>query len=376
MFDHLDDERVFRPDEAFRSSAVRRGRALRRRRRAAAGLTACGCTLFLGIGGAAWWGDEQLDRIDRVDVAEDSLAPPATAPGEPTNFLVVGVDEPRLPNEPTGATDGSPRADAILVVRAGTDGRLSVLSVPRDLWVDDGGQSGRINAARQDGGPSNLIQVVSDTLGIPVHHYVELDFAGVQSLVDAVGGVPLEFSAPIRDEQVGFLVASPGCHTLDGSQVLALARSRHLLVGTPGGGWESDPTGDLGRTARQRVLAAAAARAIVDLEANPGDLQALVDAFVDHAAIDDGLENDELLDWARWMVSRGDQNLTEYALPVEAGMEGSAAVLHLAEGWEQTVAEFMAGQPPTASSAPAAAGTGTGTGTGSPPQPVVPTLCD
>jgi anionic cell wall polymer biosynthesis LytR-Cps2A-Psr (LCP) family protein len=174
----------------------------------------------------------------------------------------------------------------------------------------------------------------------------------------------------MKDDTTGFTVDAPGCRVLDGSQALAFARSRRAFHVLGPDGWELDPTSDLGRMARQRVLASAAAHALVDLEPTPGDLQTLVGVFTDHAVVDDALTNDDLLSWGRWLVSRGDDNLTEYALPVESGTVGTASVLFLGDGWEQVIAEFEAGQPQTA---PA-----TVTGPGGPevPAPVVPALCN
>lgn len=368
MFDHLDDDPGFRPDDTFRAATMRRGRRLRRRRRAATGVSVGSCSLLLALGGILRWADEKLDDVDRVEIANDVMVRPG--PGEPTNFLVVGVDQPRPVGEPAGATDGQPRADAIMVVRAAPDGRLSVLSVPRDLWVSDDGVEDRINGALARGGRAELIAMIDATLGVPINHYVELDFEGFATLIDEVGGVPLDFPAPMRDTTTGLAIEATGCQQLGGNEALALARSRHLVVRHAAGTWTADPTSDLGRSARQRVVAGAAVRALVDLEPTAADLEALIDVLADHAVLDEGLTNGEVLDWGRWLISRGESNLTEYALPVESGTVGSAAVLFLGDGWETVVAEFEAGQP---QSTPASV---TGEAGTSIPAPVVPALCD
>src|SRR5690606_3515237 len=137
---------------------------LRRRRRLAAGATACGSTLVLGAAGLTWWGREKLDDIDRVEVAEGVLAPDPGALDQPVNILVVGLDR-ELASQ---AGDPGGRADAIMVVRAHpATGRLSTLSVPRDLWVEDQDGAGRrINQVVLDGGPEALLVAVGSTLGI------------------------------------------------------------------------------------------------------------------------------------------------------------------------------------------------------------------
>jgi LCP family protein required for cell wall assembly len=346
MFDHLDDEIDFRPDAAFRAAAHERGRRLRRRRRAATGLSVGGCSVMMVAASALWWGDHQLDRIDRVDIGADTLAPPPTAPSEPTYFLIVGVD---------GATDlaggDGVRADSIVLVRAGTDGRLGLLSVPRDLWIGDGTGGSRINQLLQSGGPERLVAAVSDTLGVPVHHYVQMDFAGVQAVTDDVGGVPVAFDRPVRDRWTGLEVLTPGCVTLDGRGLLALARSRHLEVQTPYG-WEADPTSDIGRMERQRAIGEAGIQALVALDPSPDDVLAFVDVLAEHAVLDSELARDDMVEWGRWLVARGEADVGSFALPVGSATVDGASVLELAPGWEDTIVAFTSGAAPPAGAIP------------------------
>ena len=84
-------------------------------------------------------------------------------------------------------------------------------------------------------------------LGIPIHHYVEVDFSGFKSLIDAIGGVELCFLYPTRDTNTGLNITEPGCHQLDGVQALAYARSRYYEEFREDGEWHVDGTADLGR---------------------------------------------------------------------------------------------------------------------------------
>lgn len=65
---------------------------------------------------------------------------------------------------------------------------------------------------------------------------------GVEQVVDAVGGVNLCWDAEVNDPESG-MVWTPGCHDVDGAQALAFARMR-----------KADPTGDIGRVLRQRMV--------------------------------------------------------------------------------------------------------------------------
>jgi LCP family protein required for cell wall assembly len=205
--------------------------------------------------------------LDHVDVAglapvtPASTAPPTTGVGgattpdtkppalvAPINLLVVGVD-----TRPEGDAVSGSRTDTIAVVRLDPNGpRLTVVSIPRDLYVPiNGGAEGRINTALA-GGRDSLVRTISDTLGIEINHYMEVDFAGFARLVDLAGGVDISFDSPVRDRNTGF-TAEAGCTHLDGGQALAYVRARHFETYDAGTGkWVQDPTSDLGRIARQQ----------------------------------------------------------------------------------------------------------------------------
>ena len=82
----------------------------------------------------------------------------------------------------TGRDDvGGLRSDTIMVLRVDPAAeQASLLSLPRDLWVPlASGGNQRINAAIQIGGPEDLIDTIEEYLGIPINHYVQVDFAGL-----------------------------------------------------------------------------------------------------------------------------------------------------------------------------------------------------
>ena len=89
---------------------------------------------------------------------------------------------------------------------------------------------------------------------MPINHYVEVDFIAFQRLVEAVGGVPIYASSPVRDRNSGLNIEQAGCITLDPYQALAFSRARHLEYQKPDGSWATDPTGDLGRVTRQQIF--------------------------------------------------------------------------------------------------------------------------
>jgi LCP family protein required for cell wall assembly len=138
-----------------------------------------------------------------------------------------------------------------------------LLSIPRDLWVDIPGHGvysgwNRINAAFNTG-PSVLVQTIEDNLKIPIDHYAAVNFAGFANMVNALGGIYLDFRDPVYDQYSGLNIETRGCQLINGSQALALVRSRHLYyyAGTgpapayPEYNWSYDGLSDFSRIRRQ-----------------------------------------------------------------------------------------------------------------------------
>ena len=143
----------------------------------------------------------KYSRLPRVELG--SVLTEASGSNEPRNFLLVGVDSAAnlAADDPARAGRGNVgglRSDTIMILRLDPGAeRASLLSLPRDLWVPlASGGSQRINSAIQSGGPTELIDTIESYLGIPINHYIEIDFAGFQELVDVVDGVKVYFATP------------------------------------------------------------------------------------------------------------------------------------------------------------------------------------
>lgn len=193
----------------------------------------------------AWWAVARIPHID----PSPSLA---TGLGTQT-FLLVGSDSRAdLPDDLDGAFGdfGGERSDVVILARP-AGGTLHLLSLPRDLKVDvPGNGTNKINAAYAFGGAALLAETVTGAIGVPVNHVVEIDFAGFASLVDAVGGVDIDFPYAARDEKSGLEVEAGTSH-VDGATALAFARSRSYQEYRDGS-WVSVDADDIGRTGRQQ----------------------------------------------------------------------------------------------------------------------------
>lgn len=285
---------------------------------------------LLAAAGAGYFGLRfgQISRIGNIKIA-------AAAPGDPVNFLIVGSDSRAgLDPDTAGLTDdgtiGCDCTDTIMVVRVDPKQKQAeILSFPRDLWVSIAGKRGsaRINTARADG-PQVLIDTIQQNFGITINHYVEIDFVGFQKLVDAVGGIPLWFDAPVRDTHTGLSVPRAKCQVLDGEQARKFVRSRYLEYKGADGRWRSDPTADLGRITRQQIfIRRAVSKAVGSGLTNPATLNDLVSAGVENVRLDHRLSVSALLDLGRQFARFDSQNLVGYSIPSEGfRTSGGAAV--------------------------------------------------
>ncbi len=315
-----------------RSPAGRRRRLLPRRPRLRRVLLLLPLILpvLLALGALGGWlyARAVFNDIERVAVA-DVLS----TGGGGTNYLLVGSDTRDVQDiidaglNPEAFEDGGgERSDTMLVLRFG-EGGAKMLSIPRDLYVPIAGTGGssKINAA-YNGGPTRLIQTVQQSLGIPIHHYLEVDFVSFASLVDSLGGITVEFPHPAFDESSGLDVDQAGPVELDGPQALAYVRSRHY-VEVVDGQERADATADLGRVQRQQQFLSAVFGELGDTR-NPITLARAVASASEGLRIDDrmGLVDALLL---AWRLRSLDAESVE--LPVEIGSNRAGSVLFLVQ---------------------------------------------
>lgn len=292
----------------------------------------------------------KAEQIPRVELSSVLTQPEVS--GDPQNYLIVGVDNADgLPEDDPvrNERDSQMLNDVVMVLRIyPSERKAELLSLPRDLWVpyNDTGDNARINTAISRGGgrPDVLIGVMRDYLGIPIHHYVQVEFAGFRELVAAIDGVPVYFPHPARDRNSGLSVLETGCVTLDPVQALAYARARHYdeLID---GEWVRDPRSDLGRIARQQdFIRRALERAVSKGARNPGTLDRLLDAALGSVTIDDELTTGDIFDLAQRFREFDPDSLKTYTVVVERTFKGAADVVLLMEAESEPIlARFRGG---------------------------------
>jgi LCP family protein required for cell wall assembly len=333
------------PDPA----SPRRRRSFGRRARRAL-IVAMAAMVILAGSGVAFAVYEQ-SRIRKVDLTKPGRAGQVggalseAKPGEAFNVLVVGSDSRAFAKTTQdrrqfGAAQqaDSQRSDTMMVVRIDPkSGQAMILSIARDLYVKiDGGGMDRINTAFADpknaskSDPGRLIRTIKANFGIPINHYVEVDFEGFRDVVNAIGGVPVYFKYPARDAFSLLDIRQGGCVDLDGNQALAYVRARHLEV-MSGRGWEPDGTSDIGRIQRQQdFIRRVLHKAVRDGLTNPVAAVKLINAGAAHLTTDSGFGLNDMRRLATQLRGIGDTGLTTQALtgnPFTAS--GGADVLKL-----------------------------------------------
>jgi LCP family protein required for cell wall assembly len=170
-------------------------------------------------------------------------------PGGAQNILIIGSDtrdglDKREKSLPAFFPSGGKRSDTIILVHLFADKQHAVvMSFPRDLRVNVPGYGlTKINAA-YNLGPENVIKTVKEYSGLPINHYVEVNFIAFRRIVNALGGVPMCVTHPYNDPDAGLFIKKAGCYNFDGDQALGFARTR-----------KQDPRGDFDRIDHQQQL--------------------------------------------------------------------------------------------------------------------------
>lgn len=160
---------------------------------------------------------------------------------KPFSILLMGIDTGDI-----GRVDKG-RSDTMMVMTVNpTNKKTTIVSIPRDTRTEIVGRGvqDKINHAYFYGGPTMSINTVQELLDIPIDYFVSVNMAGMQQIVDAVGGVSV---TPILTfTQDGFSFVKGEKIKVDGEAALAYSRMR-----------KKDPEGDFGRQERQREVVTA-----------------------------------------------------------------------------------------------------------------------
>ncbi|MFD7710950.1 LCP family protein, partial [Streptomyces sp. NPDC059786] len=289
------------------------GRPPRRRRRALRWSATVLAVLILGTAGAGYLyyqhlnGNIKKDDLNLGDEKDRAAAPTANAAGQtPLNVLLIGSDarDTKENQELGGAKEtfgSTPLADVQMLLHLSADRtNMSVISMPRDTLLqipkctdpDDGkvyqATTGRTmtNQSLGRGGPGCTVATWEKLTGIHIDHFMQIDFSGVVSMADAIGGVPVCVDANIYSKDSeghgSGLKLTEGTHSIKGEQALQWLRTRY--------GFEDGS--DLGRARAQHQYMSSMIRQLRENATitNPNKLRRLAETATNALTVDPGLD--------------------------------------------------------------------------------------
>jgi LCP family protein required for cell wall assembly len=232
--------------------------------------------LVAGSAAYAWHLNREIHRLDVHGLTD---VPVSGADAGTENILMVGSTDRcalAVQNAAYGLCSqgvNGVNSDVVMILHLDPSTHaVSILSIPRDLFVPNARTTGpnKIDAALYQG-PSQLVAAINEDLGIPIQHYVVLNFDSFINVVDDLdNGVKMYFPMPVYDAYSGLKQLTPGCVQLTGVEALQVVRARHLQYKGPGVTtpypqyWPQEALSDLARIRRDheflRVLATAVAQ--------------------------------------------------------------------------------------------------------------------
>jgi LCP family protein required for cell wall assembly len=377
-----------------RRRTPRRGVLLRR--------IALGCGLLVVLGCVGGWGYvSYLDgniRHGALSFGDQGSVRPDATGGTALNILLIGSDTRDTAEDLSlggsrSSVGGPAHADVEMLLHVSADrSNASLISIPRDTMVDipacTDPSTGRvypespheqITDSLSHGGPGCTVFTWHRLTGIHIDHFMMVDFGGVVSMADAIGGVPVCTTANVADPY-SHLRLTKGDHVIKGVQALEWLRSRHGF----GDG------SDLYRTQVQHMYLTSMMRRLrsAGTLTSPSRILSLADAATRALTVDDGLDSvSALVGLADQLKGISPDRLTTVTMPYAADPTNPTAWVIPMPGDAERLFAMVRGdvpldshgravapastRPPTASATATATATGTGAAA-APPVPAVP----
>ncbi|WP_421734414.1 LCP family protein [Cellulomonas sp.] len=278
---------------------------------------------------------EKVDVSNLVNpIAEPTKEPDPDDPnaGQAVNILILGSDQRDGENGEIGGAVEGMRSDTTMVLHISADrSRVELISIPRDSLVDipsctmTNGKTtrathGMFNSAFATGWDNGgdmtsaaacTINTVQQNTGVTIDHFVVVDFAGFQQMVNSIGGVPMCIKNSMFSPDAGLALA-PGFQTLDGATALAYARARK--------GQGIGDGSDTNRIGNQQKLIAAMVREVLsrDVLTNPQKLISFLTAATASLTTDSGMSIGNMTGLAYNLRNISTGNITFMTIPFAA----------------------------------------------------------
>jgi LCP family protein required for cell wall assembly len=320
------------------SIAAAEPRSSKRRRRLKWTLGVVGIVVVLVVGGVGGYAYYLNHLVHRITVKGLAAGETQGSESGTENILLVGsTDRCALKKQYIGygicnqGVNGI-NSDVVMILHLNpTTHTVSILSIPRDLFIPNAriGGANKIDAALYQG-PTQVVAAIQEDFGIPIQHYVELNFDSFASVVNALGGINMYFPEPVYDAESDLDVKTVGCVHLNGFHALQVVRARHLVHKGPGvtsnnpANWTPEAQSDLARIRRDheflRVLATAVAKKGLS---NPLTDRDIIAGVAPDLTVDSGLSVTHMLNLVLTYHSVNIDGAPQLTLPVLEDTFGS-----------------------------------------------------
>jgi len=244
-----------------------------------------------------------INRLSGVLGHLPGVTQPAAPPHGAQNYLLVGSDGRTGTNgvgtQGAGASFvAGQRSDTVILAHlyGGDSDQVQLISFPRDSYVQipahpdpktgvmRAAHHDKLNAAFADGGPKLLINTITQLTGLPIQHFLQIDFTGFKGMVNALGGVDVCLSRAAKEHN-SQIDLSAGHHHINGDVALSFVRQRYGL-----------PNGDIDRIKRQQYFLASLVRKLVSAGTllNPFKLTGFLSVATSSLQVDENLSVNDL----------------------------------------------------------------------------------
>jgi LCP family protein required for cell wall assembly len=160
-----------------------------------------------------------------VEESEMEIPPPVAPinfPDKTVNILLMGTDRRE--------SWTYYQTDALMILSLDPEAnRATFISVPRDLYVYiPGWRVNRINTAEYRGGFEMIANTVLYNLGIPVHHWMKVEYLRFSEAIDILGGIDVRSTGHVKDmcEGIPYEYESDVVYHMDGFDAMCYIRMR------------------------------------------------------------------------------------------------------------------------------------------------------
>jgi len=241
------------------------------------------------------------------------------------NIVIVGSDSRAGLTDPADVqrfgTVGGRRSDTLILAQIiPSQQRGVIVSIPRDTWTtvhhDGRTYEGKINGA-YGYGPQAVIDTVYGLTGVPINHYIDVNFGGFRKMVDSIGGIDICNQQSFYDAVIGYGL-SKGPHHLGGLDALQYVRTRHATA-----------DGDFGRIKRQQEFMRAVMAKVgrPSVLGNPIRVNRLATAFAQNVTVDQFFKLPDLIRLAVSLRRIGQNQLETFSVPSRIGNVAGQSVV-------------------------------------------------